>query len=206
MHRFVFTHIMRTGGNSLRHYLYRAEERTFTDTTFRRDREGGIVYLTEKTHNYVQPQFDPTFHRGVVGHFRFNKYKHLGWKNIVMLREPVARSISTWQAWANNHSHPIYDNPVELTKRLPNHMTYITMGNLGAYDFVGILEEFDASLRVLEKILDVKFVDMPPKRNNYTKKEVSARDRRRIADANKLDQSLYEEGLRIFDEEIRRYL
>jgi len=191
---FVYIHIPRTGGTSLLRMLRRTiKDKLIHDLTFRLDRHkrDGIIILD---HSSVHHLDVPVGSKVVAGHFTVNKYDYLKWPFVTFLRDPVQRVIAYYSVWKNRRPEaPLTFE--EWILRYPNYMYQMTGGDLNRFEVVGLLEEFEVSLRLLEKVMNFEFKVPMIKANWFPyKRRMSGRTISYIKDINYLDIQLYEKA------------
>jgi hypothetical protein len=190
--RFIFVHIIKTGGTTLREVIKKIYgSKYLLDRSWKRNKKSRI-YVPE-TSKY--PEDYKKFYV-IHGHFTAKKYSHLKkWKMITFLRNPIERIISHFSSWSGNYKKDI--SIIEFAKIYANHMTYITGGNLDQFDFIGLTEYYDESIKQLQKTLSLKFPNQYPYKNKTPKKvKITKKQKRIIVDLNREDIALYEKVLR----------
>jgi len=115
--------------------------------------------------NYRWPEVDFDL---IYGHFGYDKWRHLGKRNIVWLRNPLDRAISEWKftTLSQRYWYDInYDSPEEMdgigrmifkekmdvndvinSDVMVNVLSQYTGDDLSVFDFVGRVENFDNDL------------------------------------------------------------
>lgn len=209
--RFVFVHIMKTGGttfNRIIRSLFSEKGFVFRDKTFRSDRRNEIILFTDKSEKYIPYQLDLGKHKYILGHFTVNKYKHLGWPQITFLRDPVKRVVSYYSVWSHSKLSPKWSIE-KFAEKCPNYMHFMTGGNLDEFTFIGICERYEESLQIFEKMFRIKIPDKNLWYNKTPKRKVftpTAEQIKFVEMCNKLDIQLYNKALKIFDRQVEEYL
>ncbi len=199
MRQFVYVHIPRTGGTSLLRMLrHTIKGKLLHDLTFRKDRHvrDGIIVLD---HSLVDHLDVPGRTKVVGGHFTVNKYDFLKWPFVTLLRHPVRRVIAYYSVWKNRRPdhHFTFE---DWLLRYPNYMYKMTGGDLSKFEVVGLMEEFEVSIRLLEKVMNFKFKTNIMSANWFPYKiRVSKKTLQYIREINYLDIQLYEEAKERFE-------
>jgi hypothetical protein len=189
--RFVFLHIMKTGGTSIRDSLKECYGRDMmVDYSYRHDREKGKGLLSFKKSLTIYPENYEDF-KVIFGHFNFDKYSHLKRPTITFLREPISRVESHYSRnWARNPRFRLE----EFCQITSNIMTFMTGGDLSKFLFVGIMEYFPLSISKLSKVLG-KTIYMQRKNVTSYKYHFSKQDRDIVKKYNLDDIELYKQAL-----------
>lgn len=203
MKRFVFVHIPRCAGTSFVHELKQQYgPLVFHDKSFRNYRHPNGLILCDRVAeniNYMRVyRFNPTYHRVVFGHFSIDKYWGLGWHNVTFLREPVKRVLSYYNVF-------LKENPrCRLRDFVRMHSDFIfkmTGGDLSRFDFVGISEYMNESLKRLREKLEFN-IPVPMIKLNHHNRPFSYKptdyDIKLIKEHNQQDIRIYEKAVQAF--------
>lgn len=156
--------------------------------------------------------------RFIHGHFLASKYEKRfpRARFIVWFRDPVERLISHYHFWLRE---PDMDNATcrrmiigkmslldfAALKEMRNvHSRFLSGKDLDTFDFIGITEEYDKSLRLFKKMF-FSSIDMgfPIRNENPNRRgrsyEIDEDTRRAIMEYNRLDLDLYERARKRFD-------
>ena len=197
----MYVHIPRTGGTSLLRMLrVTIKDRLLHDLTFRKDRHrrDGIIVLDYSSVDHL----DVSDRIKVVGgHFMINKYDFLNWPFVTFLRHPINRVVAYYSVWRSRRpNHPFTFEDWLL--RYPNYMYQMTGGDLSRFEVVGLLEEFDASVRLLEKVMNFEFKVKSTSTNWFPYKiRMSKKTLQHIREINYLDVQLYEQAKERFEDD-----
>jgi hypothetical protein len=202
--KFVFVHIFKTGGTTLKYNLRdRYGKRFLYDVTFRKERKHKrVVKLVDNTMIYDPPDYEK--YDIILGHFTYEKYKHLNRINITMLRDPLKRFISHYSNMLKRRDES-FEEFCEKTKDIYVHFTG---GDLNNFDFVGLTEYYDLSMKKIQKIvgfdMSAKFVKNKTTQINKTKPsdkvKLTKKQIKYFKDKNKQDYELFNEVLSSFKE------
>lgn len=194
INQFIFVHILKCGGTTLRTSLFdkKFKKRYLYDSTFKPKRNK----LTENDHPvYVHPQPFPKDYRNfdiIFGHFRYDKYQHLNRPMFSFVRHPVQRMISQYFYHKKFYERKGKDiGIIEFSSIWKNHQSYV-LGNINKFEYIGITEDFDASLKLMCQTIGIE----PPKRikKKRVRRKPSLFDkkiRKKIAKMNSDDMELY---------------
>lgn len=194
---FVFLHIMKTAGMSLRKEFVRVYGKdVLIDRSYRKDRNQkvGLLRVSEKSETIYPENYNK--YKIIHGHFTIEKYKHLGWPIFTFLRDPIQRVISHYSMTLIFKNNPLSFE--DFCKTTENTMTYMTGGDLDKFSFIGIVEKYEDSLRKLNQILNtnIRLVqeNKTPKKVNFGENEINL-----IKKYNEQDLVLYEKGCQLFE-------
>jgi len=202
--KFVYVHVPKCGGITFRTAIDRLYgDLACNDESFKMHRRWGMVSFkyVPKYHARYYP-FGPVGsggYRVIYGHFLAEKYKHLGWPIITIIRDPVERVISNFSVWRRiGKDQKLHKMKKSWSIRTyaehnTNVMTRMLGTSLDIFEFVGVQERYNESIRKIGEILDLCFPTDVGIHNKTDKKvKVSQEDRKYIESLNKLDRQLYQ--------------
>ena len=138
----------------------------------------------------------------VVGHFTWQKYRHLNWPMFVFLRAPWYRLISQYSV-GENREHSTWEKYVREGENSISRM----VGDLEQYFFVGIQEHFEESMRMLEWYAGISF-NWPLAYRNHHKRDKyrpTEEDGQVFLEVNQQDIDLYDQARVRFYQQRREY-
>lgn len=191
--KFIFLHIMKTGGTSLRHSLDETfGKKLLVDPSHRLDRltDKGILRLHKSLLVYPKNYKD---YEIIFGHFNYRKYRHLGRPTITILRDPVERVRSHYSAGIKRQVISLEN----FCKATANTMTFMTGGDLSKFYFVGIAEYYSETLQYISKIVDKQLFEYRFN-TNANKMTLNQYHIETIKQYNQDDLKLYKEALKYF--------
>jgi hypothetical protein len=143
MKKFIYVHIFRTGGTTLKRNLEERYENIFlVDTTFRDERKEGILKV-EKNNNIFEP-FDYFRYKIIMGHFTYKKYQHLNRPLATLLRDPLDRFISNFSGNFVGRKYG-FEEFCQMTSNIYTHF----IGDLNNFDFIGLTEYYKESMKII---------------------------------------------------------
>ena len=168
LERIIFPHQSKTGGTSINNALISmvGRDRAFLDTDRRRENEK--FYLVQAFNNFVEPYrsySERADYALILGHFSPFKYRRTFPDAFYMTfyRDPLQQFISLYHFWKRS---PVGTNPVQK-KLVEENMDLISFGktllttrrnmrkekrfSVDQFNFVGITEEFEASVHLLRE-------------------------------------------------------
>lgn len=185
--KFIFVHIVKTGGTSLREMIKKLyNDKYILDKTW--NKKNKIITIKNKPYpkNYKSKSV-------IHGHFRFDRYEHLGWPMITFIRHPVSRMVSEYSRIQYRLKGQYNLDIVSFAKIHRSNLYGEVIGDVSKFAFIGITENYDKSIKELEKVLGIKLGPikkinvMSPK---YTYK-LSKAQRKKIEIITKKDIELY---------------
>ena len=213
---FIFTHIPKTGGTSFRHAaeLEFGKERTLRDygkasETTSKEIIGSIYkndpirFINILNHQKI---------RFLSGHFPTKKYYSILKDNvkwIVFLRDPVQRLVSEYLHRKRNQSYTLGLRNFCQNNKFFNLQTRAVAG-LGLKDFyfVGLMEEYDHSIKLFNKTTGVRFTSIKAnvgRMKIHCVHEVDKDIKNLIERNNSEDVELYQKAQQIFDVNWNQY-
>jgi len=185
--KFIFVHIVKTGGTSLKGMIKNLyKDKYIFDKTYNRKNK----ILTIKYKPYPKDYKSKSV---IHGHFRFDRYEHLGWPMITFIRHPVSRMVSEYSRIQLRLKGQYELDIVSFARIHRSNLYGEVIGDVSKFAFIGIIEEYDKSIKKLEKVLGInlgpvkKSNVMPPK---YTY-QLSKAERKEIEIITKKDIDLY---------------
>ena len=146
INKFVCVHILKTAGTTLRENLLLPEykEKCLIDMSFKVGKRNRANYINFEDQPYPD---DYKNYDVIFGHFKADKYVHLNRSMFSFVRHPVDRIIS--QHYHLNRMN-VYKGRgpslIEYSEQWSNHMTYV-LGDISKYEYIGVVEDFDNSLK-----------------------------------------------------------
>ena len=208
----IVTHVAKTAGTSLHHYLRRIlGDRLILDYRVSPlPQPRGIRKLAYQLG--FKRAFFPRDVACIMGHFPSTKYDDVfpNARHAIWFREPAERIVSLWKYNCRN---------VGIVKRdwtnvslmdfasLPEHQNMQTEKCAGRpleeFQMVGVTEHFEDSVRLFAKIFDLQPPDLVPRENvnpsrrseNYS---LSPDDRQQILEWNQEDVQLHKDATNLF--------
>jgi hypothetical protein len=143
----------------------------------------------------------------VRGHFPYYRYYHLkenhGWKMITWVRDPIERLLSQY-----NHfrTRPLYKkvsyrrivkrtrkiNIVQFSKIQSNFLTRYLGEDPSIYDFIGVVEEHDESIKRFNKQFGLRLIYEKHNVHTWLKAEITDDEREKIKRDHKKDYKFLE--------------
>jgi hypothetical protein len=202
--KFIYNHILKTAGTTIRYGLLTPvyKERCLYDSMFKLKRKENKKIKTEHPliiENQLYPPVNYEKYDVIFGHFKYDKYEHLNRPMFSFVRHPVDRMISNYYYFKGSYKKMGQNlSLIEFSEMWKNHMTDV-LGDISKYEFIGVVENFDKSLKRMCKILGI----LAPKRvisrrvnKRYKPNEISKKIRARIEKMNLKDMELYHEVLK----------
>jgi hypothetical protein len=194
MKPLIFLHVPKCAGTTVITALRGIYgDALYHDATFRQIKKRHLAWqwqinlpLTQHQDDLPKPQA-----RCIVGHFTWMKYRHLEWPTFLFLRNPYHRLISQYSIGENREIAGFDD----YVRRAPNNVSRM-VGDLENYFFVGLLEHFEESMKMLEWYAGIEF-NWPLEYRNYHKREkyrLTETDHRILLECNKEDFQLYDQA------------
>ncbi len=197
MKKFIFIHIMKCGGTTLRKIIEDIYKEHYLLDRNSWERKNDLLNLTEG--NY--PKNYENYHV-IHGHMTIDRYKHLRWPNITFLRNPTERLISEYSSMSIRRPNAInrFDDIVDYCKgaNRVNIMTKMTGGDLTKFDFIGVTEKYTESIIRFCNFLNIQVPNYIPLNVTINKKDVNKKTRLRLKRLNQKDFELYEKALELY--------
>jgi len=197
--KFICVHILKTAGTTLKEnfLLPVYKERCLIDTSFKpknnsaddKRRRTRRVELENQSYPPDYENYDVIF-----GHFKGDKYIHLNRPMFSFVRHPVDRMISHY--YFSNRLNILRQRGfslIEFAEKHQNYMSYV-LGDISKYEFIGIVEDFNKSLKRMCNILGVNCpTNIKSERVSkmYTPDQISKEIRKEIENMNLKDMELY---------------
>ena len=213
MKNFIFIHVMKCGGTTANTALRAAcGGHYYWDRSFKRD---GAVFIkfTDRSEKYIPGRIKQGGYKAIGGHFSINKYKHLGWPMVTIIRHPVDRVVSFYNAFEkSNEKARVYYKKVEMNPlagcgirtfadQCPNQMVMMLGDDPGVFQYIGLQEEMQKSLERMGVLLEIN-INLT-KSFNITRKQfkqpISEEDRRYVLERNWQDFVFYEKACKKFN-------
>jgi len=207
--KLVFIHLQKTGGNTfvdlLKQNIYNEEDIYFDKTDVLNLEEHVVIGVSPKNNIIVNYQNQPF----ICGHVRASKYKYSNIKMITWVRDPVERIISHYYYYRqkiNSGREKLHETVERLytdctlydfCEIYNNYMSKIINCGLSNFKFIGIVENYEESLKQFEKIFEVDLGErLEPKNVNPKKPIVSEYDKEQMRKYFEKDYKLYEKALK----------
>lgn len=200
--KFIFVHIPKTGGTTLKyHFRRKYGSRYYLDQGYKESRESNNMMILDKIDDRLA-KIQET-HSLIWGHFTVQKYIHLRYPKIAFFREPLSRVISHYSSWVTRNPKSVVNKLTfeEFVDAYKNIQSFFAKNDLSNFDFIGIVEHFDISVKRLSDFLGYEIPLTLPKRNVTKKKlDISEEDIQYFNSQNEKDIQLYNEALKKFKE------
>jgi len=198
MKPFIFVHIYRTGGTTLRYNLIdRYEDIFFYDTSYRLEFKRNRIFKLEKTNTIFEDQ-DYQDYQIIMGHFTYKKYLHLNRPLVTLLRDPLNRFISNY----SNSRIAIKMGFEEFCKRSSNIYIHFTGGDIENFEYIGLTEKYNKSMKHMRKLFGYDFKarvnieDSTQLNKSKRKKKLNKEQIEYFKELNKDDYKFYNEVLK----------
>jgi len=193
--KFVFVHILKCAGTTLRHSLFekKFKGRYLYDSTFKH--KLNILVDNPEHPVIIEPQQYPDDYEKydiLFGHFNYKKYKHLNRPMFSFVRHPVDRIID--QYFYHKKFYTDRGNNmslIEFSGIWKNHMSNV-LGNIDRYEYIGIVENLEKSLNKMCDIIGISHVEKLTTRRFATPTKIDEKIKNNIAEINSKDMELYE--------------
>lgn len=202
--KIISIHVPKTGGTTFRSLL----EETFRNVNIQSCKPL-FFRCRDEDKASVEINIDKITENVIHGHFTINQLKvkkhHF---LLTWLRNPIDRVISHYFYWKNKpdiNMHPIEKmikfeglslRDFSKMSCMKNVQTYFIGSDISLFNFIGIMEEYDKSIMLLQNKLNVNFNynKSKIKRINKAKESISEEDRQIIIENNLEDIKLYEKA------------
>jgi len=219
--KFVYVHIPKTGGttfrkmiidrlNGVKHFRENVDRYNINKSSWCLDYYNKIVDYKPRYKNRDKlSQFNV-----ISGHFKASKYLFLDYPFITWVRHPTDRLISHYYNWMDKYKHiQYYDDVdkliwyesfksgmdiVEFSKAFGNHMSFFFDIEFDKFKFIGILEQYNKSLKIFGSIFNLNIPKFDIIFNHLEHPVVSKDIRKRIAKNQQRDFELYYKCLDLF--------
>jgi len=190
--KFVFVHIPKSGGTTLREIIKGVYKDTYLLDRGSWSKRNGVIKI-----NYNNDKYPKKYKSYYIihSHSSMKRYEHLNWKMITLLRHPIKRLISEY-SMISHYSPKFfkkYEDIVDFCYKEDrvNFLSKMSGGDLDKFDFVGITEKYDQSIEMFSKFLGIviptyKKLNVTPVKLNIDKKYIT-----KLKDINKQDIDLY---------------
>ncbi len=197
--KFIFVAIPKTAGTTLKyHFRRKYGYRFYLDQGYKEARQRNRMMILDKLDDRLA-KIQET-HSVIWGHFTIQKYIHLRYPKVVFFRDPLSRVISHYSSWMSTPKSGINKLTFEeFVDAYKNIQSFFAKNDLSNFDFIGIVEHFDISVKRLSDFLGYEIPLTLPKRNVTKKKlDINERGIQYFNSQNKKDIQLYNEALKKF--------
>lgn len=199
MSKIISIHIPKTGGTTFK---------TLMEETFHKVNIQSSKPLFSRCGGEILPEINinKITDNVIHGHFTIEQFKiNEQYFLLTWLRDPIDRVISHYFYWKTKpdiNMHPI-EKMIKFEglslrdfSKIPcmkNVQTYFIGNNVSLFHFIGITEEYEKSIKLLQSKLNINFNynEQKIKRRNVSKGGVSDQDRQIIIENNLEDIKLY---------------
>jgi len=207
MNRFIFVHIPKCGGTTIRKNLTGIyQDRLCYDKSYKKFSKLGYNKFTVVTDGPILKDLRDNKYDVIVGHFTVHKWMYLRWPFLTMVRDPVERVISQYSAmnlWMPGSKAKKmkrkWGEIKDFALNTRNQLSVMVGKDLDLFSFIGVYEMYERSIGRMEEILQIRFsVTMGTHNKTKRKEKVSKADRAYIESVNREDRELYKEVVRRF--------
>jgi len=187
----IFVHVPKCAGTTIITALRQVyKDRLYHDTDFRRIKTRHIAWQWQNQlpfGRHKEPVPIPCF-KCIVGHFTHEKYSYLKLPMFVFLREPLPRVISQFSIGITRERTTFEKFVVDGANNVSR-----MVGPLSQYFFVGLLEHFEESMRMLEWFGNISFTWPLAYRNHHKREKYRISDDQKalFLSTNQKDIDLY---------------
>ena len=144
----------------------------------------------------------------LAGHSRVSRYINLfgAERTLTFVRDPIQRVVSEYHHFVRNYNYALPLSDFAAERRFQNKQTR-TLSDipLGILGFVGVMERYEDSLRLLNSEWGLDLVPLELNMGRADLQTVHAIDgptRKRLAELNREDQLTYEHAVWLFDQRL----
>lgn len=229
---FVIVHIPKAAGSSLKEAISQAIAPD--NIYFDYNKPLSTPPLPRKLKCLASSFFTRGMEKEIIfGHFQAGKYadfskgkfhKRAGWRYIVFVRDPLQRAMSHYHFWkrTDDSQHRVWQRftrenwSLERFLLSPEHENfmsqYLWRFPISNFDFVGITEHFEESIRLLGQAfpalegLAFRMENSNPGKAIEEKYVVPSDLAKEFRERNAMDYAIYEQALLLFEQQKQRFM